>query len=156
MNKNQQKLTMKTLIEFNQTFGNKLSTFKDFPLLLIRLILAFGFFGPAIMKLKNTTGIIEWFEGMGMPFPVLNAYLVTYTELFGFVFLALGFTTRLIAVPLMFVMFVAIITVHLNNGFEATNNGFEIPLYYAIMLFVLFINGPGKFSLDQYINKKLS
>ena len=54
MNKNQQKLTMKKIIEFNQTFGNKLSTFKDFPLLLIRLILAFGFFGPAIMKLKNT------------------------------------------------------------------------------------------------------
>jgi putative oxidoreductase len=147
---------MKKLLEFNTIFANKLLYFNNIPLLLIRLTLAFGFFGPAMMKLKDTETIIEWFEGMGMPFPVLNAYLATYTETFGFIFLAFGFATRLISIPLMIIMFVAIKTVHLSNGFEASNNGFEIPLYYAIMLLVLLIYGPGKYSLDYYISKKLT
>lgn len=147
---------MKKLLEFNQTLGDKLTYFREYPLLIIRIVLAFGFFKPAIMKLKNTQEIIEWFEGIGIPFPMLNAYLATYTEVIGFVFLAFGFTTRLISIPLMIIMIVAIKTVHLENGFEASNNGFEIPLYYTILLFVLLIYGPGKISLDYYLSKKYS
>ncbi|MCM2302147.1 MAG: DoxX family protein [Flavobacteriaceae bacterium] len=147
---------MKKLLEFNSTFANKLGLIKDYPLLLIRLVLAYGFFGPAMTKLKNTQEIFEWFREIGIPFPVINAYLTTYTEFFGFIFLAVGFATRLISIPLIIIMLVAIKTVHLNNGFIAANNGFEIPLYYAIMLFVLFVYGPGKYSLDVYIIKKLS
>jgi len=48
-------------------------------------------------------------------------------------------------------MFVAIKTVHLANGFEAGSNGYEIPLYYVLMLFTLLIYGPGKFSVDRII-----
>jgi len=46
----------------------------------------------------------------------------------------------------MAVMIVAITTFHLGNGFEAGTNGFEIPLYYFLMLFSLLIIIPGKFS----------
>ena len=48
-------------------------------------------------------------------------------------------------------MIVAIVTVHLPNGFEAGNNGFEIPLYYMIFLLLFIANGAGKFSLDRLI-----
>ncbi|MBD3723844.1 MAG: DoxX family protein [Flavobacteriaceae bacterium] len=144
---------MKKLIAFNQNLGEKLSVAKDILLLLLRIILAIGFAGPAMMKLKDINSIAEWFENMEMPLPLLNAYLATYTEVFGFVFLAVGFATRIISIPLIIVMLVAIKTVHLENGFEAGNNGFEIPLYYMIMLIVLFIYGPGKFSLDYLINR---
>lgn len=147
---------MKKVIEFNQFLGITLERYKDIPTLLIRLTLAYGFFGPAMIKLKNTESIIEWFESISLPFPIINAYLATYTETVGFIFLALGFATRLISIPLMVVMFVAIKTVHLSNGFEASNNGFEIPLYYLIMLLILLIYGPRKYSLDYYISKKFS
>ena len=52
-------------------------------------------------------------------------------------------------------MLVAIVTVHLGNGFEAGSNGFEIPLYYLLMLFALLINGAGKISLDNLIIRNL-
>lgn len=130
---------------------NKLELAKDLPPLLFRLILAYGFYGPAMMKLGNINGIIEWFSGMGMPFPALNAYLATATEVSGFVLLFLGLGTRLISIPLIFVMIVAIFTVHIGNGFEAGNNGFEIPLYYLLMLFSLIITGPGRLSLDAMV-----
>lgn len=146
---------MKRLIIFNQNLGKKLRNLKDLPLLFLRLVLAVGFYGPATMKLKNIDGIISWFTDMGMPMPALNAYLAAATESLGVLFLILGFSTRIISVPLIVVMIVAIKTVHLANGFESGNNGFEIPLYYILMLFTLFIYGPGKYSLDYLFNKRI-
>lgn len=130
-----------------------LKKLKDIPPLLFRIILAYGFYGPATMKLKNFGGIVEWFTSMGLPLPKLNAFLATGTETAGFVLIFLGLATRIISIPLMIVMIVAITTVHLGNGFEAGNNGFEIPVYYMLMLFSLLITGPGKYSLDALITK---
>lgn len=140
-------------MEILNKIKNYLEKLKDLPPLLFRLVLAYGFYGPATMKLNNFSGIVEWFTSMGMPLPKLNAFLATGTETAGFVLLFLGLATRLISIPLMVIMVVAITTVHLGNGFEAGNNGFEIPVYYMLMLFSLLITGPGKFSLDALIAK---
>lgn len=126
---------------------------RDIPLLAMRLVLAFGFAGPAMMKWNDIHAVGDWFASMNYPFPYLNAYMAGITEVLGVVLLTLGMGTRLITIPLMVVMLVAIFTVHIGNGFEAGNNGFEIPLYYLIMLFTLFIYGSGKISMDQLIDK---
>ena len=128
---------------------------RDVPLLLMRLVLAYGFYTTALMKWRNISGVAEWFSSLGIPVPLLNAYLAAATEAAGVVLLILGLTTRIISIPLIATMIVAIVTVHLNNGFEAGNNGFEIPLYYAIMLSALLINGAGKISLDHYLGERL-
>ena len=140
-------------MELFKKITNYLVKVKDVPPLLFRIVLAYGFYGPATMKLKNFNGIVEWFTSMGMPLPKLNALLATGTETAGFILIFLGLATRIISIPLMVVMVVAITTVHLGNGFEAGNNGFEIPIYYMLMLFSLLITGPGKFSLDALIKK---
>lgn len=134
-------------------FLKRLNIFKDVPPLLFRLILAYGFYGPATMKLGNIDGIVEWFTGMGLPFPTLNAHMAVTTEIAGFILLFFGLGTRIISIPLIVVMLVAIFTVHIGNGFEAGSNGFEIPLYYLLMLFSLIITGPGRLSLDAVIKK---
>ncbi len=54
----------------------------------------------------------------------------------------------------MFVMIVAVTTVHLKNGFACGDNGFEIPFYYFFMLFALLIGGAGKYSLDTLLKNK--
>lgn len=143
------------MITIYKSFRDKIKLLGDIPPLLFRLILAYGFYGPAMMKLKNINGIAEWFAGMGMPFPTLNAYMATATETAGFILLFLGLGTRIISIPLIVVMLVAIFTVHIGNGFEAGANGFEIPLYYLLMLVSLIITGPGKLSLDAIVEKKL-
>jgi len=71
--------------------------------------------------------------------------------LLGVVLLTLGLFTRLISIPLMVVMVVAITTVHLSHGFSAGNNGFEIPLYYLLFLALFASLGAGKFSLDHIL-----
>lgn len=138
-------------LQFYRKATEKLNSLKDLPLLLIRLVLAYGFYKPAMMKWSDIGAIADWFGNMGIPLPTINAYLAAFSETAGVALLLLGLATRLISIPLMFTMVVAIVTVHLGNGFEAGNNGFEIPLYYLIMLAVLFFNGPGKFSIDNRI-----
>lgn len=127
---------------------------KNILLFLIRLILVYGFYTPAINKWQNMEGIVEWFTELGIPLPGVNAYLSATTEIAGVLLLTLGLATRIISIPLIVVMLVAIVTVHLPNGFEAGNNGFEIPLYYILLLLTLINFGPGKFSLDYFIKKK--
>ncbi len=133
--------------------NEKLEPLKDIPLLFIRLVLVYGFWGPAMMKWNNMGAIVDWFRTMGIPFPTVNAYLSASTEVAGSVLLLLGIATRIITVPLMVVMLVAIFFVHLHNGFEAGNNGFEIPLYYLIMLFTLLIYGPGRYSVEGLLHR---
>lgn len=129
------------------------SLFADLSLLAIRLILAYGFYKPAMLKWSDMSAIEVWFRGMHYIFPNLSAYAAASSELAGIVLLALGLMTRLISVPLIIVMVVAITTVHWSYGFDASHNGFEIPLYYLLMLLFLLAKGPGRFSLDALLFK---
>lgn len=124
---------------------------KSLSLLLARLVLAYGFYEPAKMKWSDIGSVAEWFGSMGIPFPTLNAYMAASTEAVGVILLTLGLLTRFISLPLIVVMIVAIVTVHLPHGFSSGDNGFEIPLYYMLFLFLFVTNGAGKFSLDRLI-----
>ena len=140
----------------SETFNavnQKLRNLEDLPLLFMRLVLAYGFWGPAMMKLGNMQDVITWFGSMGIPFPELNAYLAATSEIIGVFLLFFGWGTRVISIPLIVDMLVAIFTVHISHGFQAGNNGFEIPLYYIIMLFALLVYGPGKYSVTGIITK---
>ncbi len=145
-------------------------------LLLVRFILAYTFYDPAMMKWGNMEGTIEWFTTMGIPFSALNAYMAASTELAGVILLTLGLFSRLISIPLLVTMFVAIATVHGANGYHVISesmqwsdayvngeevtgtvvflqNGFENVLNYIAMLLVVVSFGPGKLSLDHFIKK---
>ncbi|MDR4951024.1 DoxX family protein [Chryseobacterium sp. ES2] len=132
-----------------QEIINRSYKIQDFVLLALRLVLAYGFFNPAMMKVKDIGSIAAWFKSINIPLPLLNAYLATGTELLGVIMLTLGLLTRWISIPLIITMIVAIVTVHWENGFDAGDNGFEIPLYYILMLLALLSFGAGKYSLDQ-------
>lgn len=124
---------------------------KSLSLLFARIAVAYGFYEPAMMKWSDMTSVAKWFASMEIPFPLINAYLAASAEIAGVVLLLLGFFTRLISIPLIIVMIVAIITVHLPNGFSAGDNGFEIPLYYMLFLVIFLSHGAGRFSLDRFI-----
>jgi putative oxidoreductase len=128
-----------------------LSKGQSLSLLLARLAVAYGFYEPAMQKWSDIDAVAQWFGSIGIPLPTLNAYMAASTELLGVVLLTLGLFTRLISIPLMIVMIVAIVTVHLPNGFGAGNNGFEIPLYYLLFLSLFASFGAGKFSLDYLL-----
>ena len=140
----------KLILKFN-SIANK---GQDFALLFLRLVLAYGFWEPATKKWEDINSIAEWFDSLGIPAAKLNAYMAASTEMAGVFLLTLGLGTRLISIPLIITMIVAIKTVHWANGFAAGENGYEIPLYYMLMLFVLITFGPGRISVDYFIKRK--
>ncbi len=144
------------LIQSYKEFSRLSEYTHSLSLLLARVAVAYGFYEPAMMKWKDIHSVAEWFGSMGIPFPLLNAYMAATTETVGVVFLILGLLTRLISLPLIIIMIVAIVTVHLSNGFSAGANGFEIPLYYMLFLFIFLSQGAGRFSLDHLIFDKKS
>jgi putative oxidoreductase len=127
---------------------------KELSLLFVRLVLSYGFYEPAKTKWQDIQSVADWFSSLNIPFPLLNAYLSASFEMLGVFLLLIGLFTRWITIPLMFIMIVAIFTVHWENGFAASDNGFEIPLYYFVMLLVLLSFGEGKWSVDFYLKKR--
>jgi len=128
--------------------------FQSIALLIARLIIAYGFYEPAMSKWNDIDSVAGWFGSMGIPFPTLNAYMAASTEILGVGLLVVGLFTRFISLPLIVIMIVAIFTVHLDNGFSAGTNGFEIPLYYMMFLMIFVSHGAGKFSLDNVLFNK--
>lgn len=126
---------------------------KNIIFLGIRLLIAYGFVTPALLKMNNIEGTVKWFESLSIPFPQLFSYLVSGIEIIGIILLIIGLFTRQISVLLSLVMCGAIIFVHLEHGFSVANNGFEIPLYYLLFLLLFATFGAGKYSLDYLFFK---
>jgi putative oxidoreductase len=155
-------------------FTNLFDYVGDLGQLALRFVLAYTFFSPAMMKLSDINSTASWFGYMGIPFPTLNAYMAAGTEALGVVLLTLGLLTRFISIPLIITMIVAIITVHGSNGFAFVQegsevvdpwingtespgtyiilqNGYELVMYYIIMLVALVGKGSGRISLDYLL-----
>ncbi len=112
-------------------YVNLVSKLGDLPLFAMRLLLAYAFFGPAMMKWGDMESTIMWFGnpdwGLGLPFPALNAYMAATIEILGVFLLAFGLGTRFISLPLIFVMLVAYFTVHMGNGWLAIGSADNDP-----------------------------
>ncbi len=91
--------------------------------LALRLYLAPVFWMVGNNKLDHFDNTVAWFGnpdwGLGLPLPWLLAALATWTELLGAVALLLGLGVRLVSIPLMITMLVAIFSVHIENGWLA-------------------------------------
>ncbi len=147
---------MNKLLPFYNRFVSIVNNGQSIMLLCIRLALAYTFWDSGKRKFEDIASIAEWFESLEIPAPTLNAYMATYTELIGAVLLVLGLGTRLISIPLIITMLVAIKTVHWENGFASGDNGYEIPLYFILMLLVTLCFGAGKISVDHFIKKYIN
>jgi putative oxidoreductase len=83
--------------------------------------------------------------------PASFALLAGVIEFFGGLLLALGLATRAIAVLIFGVMAVAVVQVHLPQGFFWTAGGYEYPLLWGIAALFYAIRGGGRYSVDHLI-----
>jgi len=96
-------------------------------LVMLRLYLAPVFWMAGMNKLADMDSTIEWFGnpdwGLGLPLPALMAWLAALTEAGGAILLLLGLAVRWVSIPLLVTMFVAMVTVHWQNGWLAIAEG---------------------------------
>ncbi len=87
---------------------------------------------------------------LGLPFPVLMAYLAKGSEFFGGLLFTLGFFTRFISIPLIITMSVAVFGPH--HG-QITGEG-EHAFLFLLIFIVFFFIGSGKWSIDNLVKKR--
>ena len=131
------------------------------PLLLaVRLYWGWQFFQTGKGKLMNLDQTAEFFQTLSIPLPKLNAAMAGATECFGGLFLLMGLGSRLVSLPLMFTMIVAYLTADLEavkNIFRDPDTFVEAaPFLFLFASLLIFVFGPGAFSLDHLIRKRLA
>jgi putative oxidoreductase len=128
----------------------------DTALAVLRVVLGITFIlhGGQKLFVFGFAGVSGAFAQMGIPAPGLLGPFVAFVEFFGGIAILLGLLTRLAALGIAATMVVAILTVHLKNGFFAPT-GVEFPLSLLGSAIALIITGAGDFSLDAVIGKRL-
>jgi putative oxidoreductase len=106
----------------------------------------FGGYGP------EATG---QFFAAKLGLPASFAVLAGVIEFFGGLALALGLLTRPVAALVFGLMVVAIVQVHLPNGYFWTDGGFEYPLLWAVLALSYVVKGGGRHSLDAKIGREI-
>ena len=85
--------------------------------LLMRLYLVPIFWMAGTHKIEGFDNIVQWFGnddwGLGLPFPFILAILAIGAEVIGAIALLLGLGVRLMAVPMMFTMIIALSLIHI-------------------------------------------
>ena len=122
-------------------------------LLPLRIVLGLVFIYHGYLKLFTGNfpgGTAGFFASLGIPLPTFFAIIVSLLEFFGGIALLLGLMTRYASVLLAVNMLVALLLVHLPNGFLVPG-GVEFPLTLFAGLLTLALLGSGKYSVDDYL-----
>ena len=134
---------------------NTQNVWTDRGLLLLRAILGVVFIAHGGQKLfvYGLPGVAGMLGSLGIPFPEVNAVLITATELGGGIALLAGVATRFAAGIVAFAMGVAVVTAHLANGFFAPQ-GIEFPLTLLVANLAIVLTGAGRYSVDALFNPR--
>ena len=139
-------------------------------ILYLRVMAGGVFFWEGLLKFVYTNQGVGRFTKLGIPFPHFTANFIGGLEIVGGLLLISGLATRLIAIPFVIEMIVAILTTKISIflgtsplplppappkiGIWAVLH--EIRADYAQILTTAFlmINGPGKWSLDALLSQR--
>lgn len=124
------------------------TTKSDYAALVLRVSSGVLFLAHGLLKVNVFTiaGTVGYFESLGLP--GIFAYLTIFAELAGGAALILGVATRLVSLALIPVLLGAT-WVHAGNGwlFSSEGGGWEFPLFWAIILVAIALQGAGAYAL---------
>ncbi len=145
-----------------KTLFKTASTDKSYGPLALRIPVGIIFMAHGVQKLfgwfggPGLDGAAGWMESIGLSPGLLMALLAGSAEFFGGLALILGLLTRPAAALLSVTMLVAIFSVHIQNGFFMSANGYEFALALLAASVSLLLSGGGKLSVDNMLYKKMS
>lgn len=121
----------------------------SFLLLFMRLFFGALFFMHGLDKLTNFNALSETYPSV-MGLGSYTTLMVTiFCEFACSMFLVVGLLTRVVLIPMVIAMAVAFFDIH--DGMMPEG---ELALIFMIVFIVLFMTGPGRYSIDYLIDKK--
>ncbi|MDX1722381.1 MAG: DoxX family protein [Pseudomonas sp.] len=142
----------------NTLIKSVVATHAGYGLTVVRIIAGLTFAAHGSQKLfgwfggYGLVGVGQWMESIGLAPGYQMALLAGSAEFFGGLALVIGLLVRPAAAVLAVTMLVAIVTVHLANGFFMSNNGYEFALALLAISLAVLVEGAGKLSLDKQIS----
>jgi putative oxidoreductase len=129
-------------------------------LLAVRLYWGWQFIQTGIGHISHLDKVTGYFGDLGIPAPALMAPLISVLELGGGAALALGLASRLIALLLTANMLTAFFTGDRDALFSILSDPDKFyaaaPYTFLFAVLLVLIFGPGKFSVDAILAKRLS
>jgi putative oxidoreductase len=127
----------------------------DTAILIVRLTLGIIMFAHGSQKVFGVWGgkgldVTVAMMSKGLGGPAWLPYLSAFTEFLGGAAMILGVFTRFFGIAILINMTVAVVAVHLKNGFFAPM-GFEFPGSLAMSALAITLAGPGRFSVDHLL-----
>jgi putative oxidoreductase len=123
--------------------------------LVVRLVFGYFWLETGIAKVHNLDGFTQRFVGWGIPHPAFSAALSAWTELVGGLLLMLGLFTRLVSIPMIINMAVAVTLVVSSNLMGLDDYVEADEVVYSLIFFWFLMAGPGKVSLDTLVARWL-
>ncbi|HEX4263754.1 MAG TPA: DoxX family protein [Verrucomicrobiae bacterium] len=139
----------------------KVASLLQSPLLLaVRLYWGWQFFQTGKGKLMNHEKVTEFFQSLHIPLPSFNAYLTGSTECIGGLLLLIGLGSRLVSLPLIFLLTIVYVTAEsdsLKHIFDDPDKFTgATPFLFLMACLIVLAFGPGKFSVDWPLSKKFA
>ena len=137
----------------------------------VRLIVGYGFMEHGWAKLaRGPEHFAVILQALHMPAPDFLAWSTVAVELLGGAAVLAGALVPLASIPMAAVLFVAIVTVHLQYGFPSIKlqsvdamgvahfgqPGYETDLLYLAGLITLTLGGSGPWSVDGWLGRRLA
>jgi putative oxidoreductase len=128
----------------------------------MRILVGYGLMEHGFAKFsKGPDAFAGILQQLGVPLPHVATWLTIATELVGGLAILLGAFVVWASIPTAVVLLVAMVTVHLHNGFSSVKLlnvspsgaqfgpvGYELDLLYLAALLLLALQGPGPLSID--------
>jgi len=132
-----------------------------FLLLFVRVYWGWEFAEDGWGKIHNLGKVTDYFASLNLPMPGQTALFVSVVELVGGVLLILGLLSRLTGLVLTVNMIVAFLSVESDRAAlfsvftDPDKFSAATPYGFLFASLVILIFGPGKFSLDWLIARKV-
>ena len=127
--------------------------------LATRVTIGLGFLHTGIGKWRHFDNVVQFFAGLGIPFPTVNAGLVATFEVVGGALLLVGLLTRPAAAVLTTTMVVALLTADGGTFLASWGSASETsPTDVASWVFLLYLlwllaYGAGAVSVDRILSR---
>lgn len=118
---------------------------------ILRVVTGIVYAGHGYSKFQGLDSTAGFFGGLGIPLPDLMAMVVASVEGIGGVLVVLGLFSRIISAFQAFVMLVAILLAHFDNGMFG-QGGYQWALLLLAASLCLVLEGGGKASLDKRLS----
>ena len=123
----------------------------DLAMAIIRVVVGLAFFMHGWQKVFTIgmSGVGGFFGSLGIPAAGFFAIVVSLLELLGGLALILGVATRIFGLLLAVNMLVALLLVHLSNGFFVSDGGIELVLILGVAALAFALTGASSLSVDS-------